>query len=370
MLSPRARLVALLGVAALALLGGCGKRGDPLPPLSKAPQVVTSLRVAQRGSDLEVSFETPRLTTAGAGLPAVELELLHARGEGDFEKIASRSRRKAAPGERLTERSPLPPAGTLVRVAVRAWHAGERSAPGPVASLKVQPTTPVPEGLVASLEKQGVVLRWSPPPPPEPTPQPTPSPSPSPSPSASSSPSPAAGIAPATPAPVAASPPPPPGSSIYRREAKGEYGAPLSKEPVAGPTFRDETAAAGKTWCYVVRTVASREPLVESAPSVEACVDVKDVFPPEPPAGLSALATANGVELSFSPSPDNDLERYRVFRAPTGGPFVQVGELPASERMFTDKDVVGGQSYVYQITALDRVGNESPPSKPAECRVP
>jgi penicillin-binding protein len=76
------------------------------------------------------------------------------------------------------------------------------------------------------------------------------------------------------------------------------------------------------------------------------------------------------VEVSFIPSPDNDLERYRVFRATGGGPFVPVGELPASERLFSDKNVVRGQSYVYQITALDRAGNESAPSKPAECQLP
>jgi hypothetical protein len=291
----------------------------------------------------------------------MEVELLQATREGDFEKTAARRRRKIAPGERFTEQLPLPPEGTHVRVAARAWFAGERSAPGPVASLKVQLPPPVPEGVAATLEKEGVLLRWTPPPPPAPTPQPTPS----------ASPTPAAGIPLATPPPsTPPAPAAPPGSAIYRREAKGQYGAPLSRDPVAGPLFRDASAAAGKTWCYVVRTVASREPLIESAPSVEACVDAKDVFPPEPPTGVSALPTTDAVELSFSPSPDGDLERYRVFRAAAGGPFVQVGELPASERTFTDKDVRHGQGYVYQITALDRAGNESAPSKPAECRLP
>jgi hypothetical protein len=354
MLQGRARLFSVSGLLALTVVAGCGKRGDPQPPLPKSPQPVTSLRLAQRGAKLEVSFETPRLTTAGARLAVMEVELLQATTEGEFEKTATKSRRKVTPGERITELNPLPPPGTHVRVAVRAWFAGERSAPGPVASLKVQPVLPAPEGFTATLEKEGVVLRWNPPPAVRPT-----------GPAAIASPSPGSVASPPP------SPPPAPGIWLYRREAKAEYGAPLSKEPLAGPSFRDETAAAGKNWCYVARTVASREPVVESASSSEACLDVKDVFAPEPPSGVSALATAPGaVEVAFSPSPDGDLEHYRVFRSVGGGPFVRVGELSASERTFIDRDVSSGQSYVYQITALDKQGNESAPSKGAECRLP
>ena len=73
------------------------------------------------------------------------------------------------------------------------------------------------------------------------------------------------------------------------------YRRPLTPTPVAGPPLRDPTIAPGERWCYVVRTVASTEPVVESASSGEACVENKDVFPPAAPGGVAVLVRDDGV---------------------------------------------------------------------------
>ena len=52
---------------------------------------------------------------------------------------------------------------------------------------------------------------------------------------------------------------------------------------VCGPHRR----APVRRWCYVVRTAASVEPVVESAPSNEVCVDIRDVAPPAAPVGVA-----------------------------------------------------------------------------------
>lgn len=335
----------------------CGKRGDPLPPLPKTPQAVSALRVAQRGAELEVSFLAPRLTTGGARLPVLDVEVLRADGEGDFERVATRVRHKTAPGERLVLHEPLPPPGTLVRVGARAWHGREPSALGPIVAMTVQAPPAAPEGLTASLKKEGVLLRFSLPqallsPPPSPPPSPAPTP-PSPAPSSAS-----------------AIPPPPPGVVIYRRDPKGDYGSPISGDTVKTPFFEDRTVAAGEAWCYVVRTALSRDPLVESGNSAEACVTVKDVFAPEPPTGVSLLVLPDAVEVSWSPSPEGDLARYHVYRALGGTEPQRVGELLAEQRILRDTDLVRGRTYTYRVTAVDRDGNESGPSAPAECRLP
>jgi fibronectin type 3 domain-containing protein len=137
---------------------------------------------------------------------------------------------------------------------------------------------------------------------------------------------------------------------------------------VAGPPLRDTTIAPGERWCYVVRTVASTEPVVESASSGEACVENKDVFPPAPPTGVAVLVRDDGIEVSWSPSLEADLATYRVYRSADGAPPVRVGEVAASDTALRDAAAPRGPALVYTVTAVDRDGNESPASAAVETR--
>jgi fibronectin type 3 domain-containing protein len=119
-----------------------------------------------------------------------------------------------------------------------------------------------------------------------------------------------------------------------------------------------------------VRTVASSEPVVESASSGEACVENKDVFPPAAPTGVAVLLRDDGLELSWSPSLEADLASYRVYRAEAGGAPVRRGEVAAPETAFHDTAVPPGAVLAYTVTAVDRDGNESPPSTSVEARRP
>jgi hypothetical protein len=116
----------------------------------------------------------------------------------------------------------------------------------------------------------------------------------------------------------------------------------------------------------VVRAVVALDPLVESAPSEEACTDRKDVFAPSPPAGLSALVRDDGVELTWSPSPEGDLAGYRVWRATEGSAPEKLVELRSAERQYVDTQATRGTVYRYTVTAFDQAGNESAHSAPAE----
>jgi fibronectin type 3 domain-containing protein len=139
---------------------------------------------------------------------------------------------------------------------------------------------------------------------------------------------------------------------------------------VAGPPFRDTTIAPGERWCYVVRTVASTEPIVESASSTEGCVENRDVFPPAAPTGVAVLPGEDAVEVSWSPSLEADLASYRVYRASGGGAPARVADVPASDTTFGDASAPRGQPLLYTVTAVDRSGNESPPSGAVEARRP
>jgi hypothetical protein len=386
------RVSAVLALAAGVAIA-CGKRGDPLPPLPRTPQAVGGFAVAQRAGVLEVTMVAPRLTTGGERLGVVELELVRVDGPGD---IATGRKQifRAAPGERVVETFPLPPPGTAVKLAARARHRGQVSAAGKTLALTVLPPPPAPPSLTATLQPTGVLLTWSmpvlpsPPPPPATTAAPLAGAAPSPAvpaaspagPSASPVPSPAAtaspaalpaGAPPASPAASTApapSPPPPPRVRLYRRAPDGEP-ALLAPSPLGGTTFEDTAAAPGQAWCYVARLVTSAEPLVESGDSPEVCVEVKDVFPPAAPTGLTALLQGDEVEVSWSPSADADLASYRLYRASAGAAPQRVAEITKDGTSARDAPAPGAV-HVYTLTAVDAQGNESAHSAPAEVRAP
>src|SRR5206468_8729185 len=158
-----------------------------------------------------------------------------------------------------------------------------------------------------------------------------------------------------------APPPFPGGFSIYRRVGEGPYVAPLAP-PTEANAFTDKTASLGQTACYVVRAVASREPLVESKSSEEACVAVADVSAPGTPSGLTILPVAEGLELSWSPSPEADLAGYRVLRSTGPGPPEQVAEVPPNQTQYVDKTAGPAVVYFYRLVAFDQAGNASPQS--------
>jgi len=382
-----------LALGALAF-AACGKRGDPLPPLPVTPQAVTSLKLAQRGDTLEITYVVPRATTGGARLGIIDVEILRADVAGDFQKTAKRSKRRAAPGESLTETSPLPSPGTTVRVAARAVDRGRVSTLSSVATLVVQSPPPAPHDLVAELKGESVALSWmgTIPSPPPPSPSPSPSLSPSgphgASPSPHVSPTPAPTVSPSVPSP-GSSPAPSPGPSglasprpspspsptpkppargflLYRRpDPGGSYGNPVRSEPFTTNAFEDKTVSLGQRWCYVVGTVVSTEPVAESTRSNEACVSIVDIIPPAPPGGVAALGGPDGVEVSWSPSTEPDLATYRVYREAPGGPRERIGEVAPPETSLHDATAAAGARYTYTVTAIDRAGNESRPSAPA-----
>jgi fibronectin type 3 domain-containing protein len=174
-------------------------------------------------------------------------------------------------------------------------------------------------------------------------------------------------VASPTPTPT---PTPQGGFWVYRRTPDSAYRRPLTPAPVAAPPLRDTSIAPGERWCYVVRTVASTEPVVESASSSEACVENRDVFPPAAPTGVAVLVRDDAVEVSWSPSLEADLAGYRVYRSADGAPPSRLAELPAADTVYRDAAAPRGAALVYTVGAFDRDGNESPPSAGVETRRP
>jgi len=397
---PKARPLALLTLA-MALAPACGHKGPPVAPLRRTPPMLVDFRLAQRGDALEVSCTAPRASVDGVAFESVDIDLFWGEGQIDLEKEGNRRTVQAMPGERVVEKLPLPVPGTLVRAASRAEVGGSQGQRTLILALEAQAPLIPPLDLTARLLGDGVSLSWQ-----GPLPEPVEAPDLGP---AGGAPLPFSDFfsrEPPTPekAPAGepregedepeaggASAPETPGRAgegggtldedqapeellrthgflIYRRRQSGTYGVPLDREPQEARELLDRHAQVGATACYVVRAAGSVDPLIESAPSNEVCLAVRDITPPSPPTGLAVVPRDGGLDVVWSPSPAVDLGGYRIYRATGEGAAEAVADVEATETAWHDSSVEGGVLYRYEITALDRAGNEGPPSGTAEGR--
>ena len=78
--------------------------------------------------------------------------------------------------------------------------------------------------------------------------------------------------------------------------------------------------------------------------------------------GLKAKVKNSSVELSWNKSTEKDFSHYVVYRSDVGAIAIT---KPASYNTYEDVLVNNGQSYTYQITAVNEFGKEGPKSDPA-----
>ena len=135
--------------------------------------------------------------------------------------------------------------------------------------------------------------------------------------------------------------------------------------------FRDTGFQTGETYSYRVRAIAGTAAGEAEGPSSEAVsITPRDVFAPEKPAGLRAVATGTSVELSWERSAETDLAGYSVRRRQQDSEPVLLTEALLESPSYGDSEVARGQEYSYEVTAIDREGNESAPSEAITVRVP
>lgn len=365
----RLRRVALLAPGALLLLLSlaCGKKGDPMPAPRTIPQAIGDLAVRQRGFEVVVEMTHPKSTVAGLALPGLDevvlFELLRpapAPATGapttpapapslpdrrEFElaaqpllRIGGAELASAISGDRITLRfrlpEPLPAAAPQRFYGVRTHASGgetsdlsnlvallPREVPSPPADFRVVP------------QKSGIELSW---------------------PAAASTPGALAGY------------------NVYRRAAElTGYGPALVQVPANESSSVDRTAVYGRRYIYSVTAVAARDPLVESALSVEREVAYDDRFAPVAPAGLTALPAPGEVRLVWEAVAETDVAGYVVERAEPGSDdFHRVGPETVSALELVDRGLASGFTFRYRIAAIDRSGNLGDFSRPIEARVP
>ena len=335
---------------ALALVA-CGKKGDPLPPLSLAPPPASDFALAQRGGILFAEFAYPDRTASGLALPGLEaVELWRVDEPPSATPIAQRPLPTAreftglarlalrvtgseltssVQGDRIAVR--LPGAATLDAALGRAVYAaktvaegGDRSGFSNLVGFVPIASPAAPASFSVASRAGGVEVSW-------------------------------------------ASVPDAAGYHVYRRDANARtYGRPIHAAAASDTTFVDTSPAFGRRYVYMVSTVARTEPLVESAPTAERELDRQDRFGPLPPTGLVALPDVGAVKLLWEASPGGDVAGYVVFRQDPGQGFRRVTAESVDGLEFQDRGLVARLTYRYRVAAVDRVGNLGEPTEPVD----
>jgi hypothetical protein len=363
----RATIALLFAIAALAA-AGCGAPGEPEPPKPVVPQPVADLAARQQGNTLILTFTLPTRSTANddlAGYPTVEIYRgMLAAGESEHKTttrlvytIPADLVDTYVTGGHLEFRDPFHAddlaheAGAtmiyMVRTSVSRRH---NSADSDVAEAHIFPVPDAPTALAATVTEHSIELAWQAP----------------------------AGAAIA-------------GYRVYRGElapdsppaetdpAKMKFISPIALAgPASETSFSDPEFDFGHTYIYIARSVAQYGPdSVESDDSAPAIVTPRDTFPPAAPRGLEAIyipatsAAPADIELSWDISPEPDLAGYIVYRSEqpdTRGKRLNPDLLPSPS--FRDIQVAADKRYFYSVSAVDRAGNESPPSSAVSAEVP
>jgi hypothetical protein len=327
------------------LLAGCGVQGEPLPPLLEIPARVEDLTAAQVGSQIQLEWARPRLTTEGTRAQRLDRVEIYASFYPDGTPIPGvpdlSDRLAAIPAQtvpeaeermRLTVRLDPSRPGTLAVIAVKAFNDRGRDAGfSNVVTVPVANLPEPPAALVGEVTERAVRLTW----------------------------------APATQSVFGTEGAIVDGYHVFRREAgAAETG---TQGTMIGEThdseYEDASFEFEHTYIYSVRAFVRRGESVAVTPfSTTAEVAATDRFPPRAPEGVRAVAAANAVEIAWSPNEEEDLAGYYVYRG-NGGEFARINTEPLRIPVFRDATIRPGAQYRYHVRAADRRGNESNPSE-------
>lgn len=158
------------------------------------------------------------------------------------------------------------------------------------------------------------------------------------------------------------------GYLIYRRSGEGDW-LRLTPGPISQTSFQDVAVLNDVAYTYKIQAVRRLGgDLLASLDSPTRGAQPEKRTGPPPLLNLLAVATDQGVELHWDPSPVQDLAGYRVYRRTTGEEkFIRLTADLLKKPYFVDSEVRRGQAYHYYVTAVDDSprANESLPSEVA-----
>jgi len=315
-----------LPVLAALAAAGCGYEGQPLPPLANIPARVADLTAVQRGSRILAQFTLPTLTTESIAIRSpLQFDVRIGESEAPFhaEDWAAHARRvtgaRVSAGIAKMEISSGEWTGKQVLVAVRTMGSnGKPSGWSNFVAVPVVAPPPSPAYVRAQAVPTGVSVTWK-----------------------------------------------APGNlfRVFRRTGNAE---PEAVATVEQPSWIDTATQYGQHYSYQVETITRLDQNREAQSELSEAAEItpEDRFPPATPTGFRAVASPRSVELSWDANTEPDLAGYRVYRSLPGGSPEKIADVAVPA--YSDHNVEAGKMYRYEVSAIDRLNNESPHSAPAE----
>ena len=353
----------LFGVLATA---ACGKRRPPLPPIERVQQRTELLSGAQQGNEVILSWPAPTRNAPDSSVQSIRRIDVYRLAEKPGAPLALTEDEFAAratlvgsltfqqiqtAGDTLTYRDPLELAGqpTRLRYALRYVNAsGQRAAFSNF--LTIEPAARIAQAPTLSsdpkLTEDAITLTWQ---------------------------APAANIDGSTPVNVL-------GYNVYRLEESQTEPSqvPINSALVSGTEYADKNFQFGNNYRYVVRAVSlgTGGGQVESLNSNAVPITARDTFPPAQPERPSIAPDPSFGRLAifFAPNKESDLAGYNLFRSTDPNlpkdQWTKLNQSLLTRTTYQDDRVESGKTYYYYLTAVDQVGNVSPPSEVTSEKVP
>lgn len=162
------------------------------------------------------------------------------------------------------------------------------------------------------------------------------------------------------------------GYNVYRwseGQTPDELASPINTSPISRTTFTDSPPYG--SFHYRVTAVSATVPArIESDPSSAVTAAFKDLTPPPAPTSAAGLIETKAVRLLWDSVSAPDLVGYKVYRSEGSGqplrvttPRILLTPQAIAAPNYRDTIVDPGISYFYEITAVDKSGNESKAAK-------
>ena len=306
------------------LLASCAKVGDPLPPLVRHPETVTDLKVVQVGEQVQIVFS----------LPPEEIERVEIyrqcgispslTEETEVRARLQRNQLSLYHQENQFVFEDSPGLDQTCIYGLRFANSQNRRSPfSNFVETNPLPSAQPPTALRYQVHQERIVVSWD---------------------------SPTENIDGSRPPQIL-------GYLVN------------SKHRVSATEYSDLEFEFGEVRSYRVQTMSQdTNPLILSPFSDTLRILPRDEFPPATPQNMTAFVLEGKVQIFWDENKEADLKGYFLYSG------TDVNRLKKSSSSITitryvDESVVPGQSYYYQLTAVDQVGNESSKSDPVSVTV-
>ncbi len=286
--------ILLLSVAFIFI--ACGRKGDPLPPISKKPLYVNSLKLRQQGNNIVVLWNYIPRYDDNRVLKEFFFKI-YLNGENINPKIYSK-------GNLYWFSFKIPNFKKEYCFNMYVVSKNEESDNSPIECIIPSKDYPdKPKILDIELKEDGLLIKWN-----------------------------------------------GEGDFINIYRSNDELIPPLPLKRIKNLySYLDKDLVFNKRYCYYI-TTENKE--AESEKSNTVCKDFIDIFSPKPPSDFKLLKKNNDYYLIWEESPSKDVIGYIIYK--NGKPLFNI---PIKTYFFIDKNYKTGDKYF--IVAVDRAGNRS-----------